>query len=257
MVVTGAGGAASAGEVLLCEDFDQQRENAFFIRLTEHEHLEFRRRDGVDRSDAICARYVGNSDGSERIIVTEPLKRPVDEATLSFDIQFEEGFQFVQGGRLHGIGPDHRVVGQRPDDPEAWCARIRFRSDGALETSISHQDQARASGDRGQKVRKIRLLPGRYYSVSLHVRLNDPDESNGSTRLYVNGLLVEERDDIRFRKTGGEDSQIQYLMFNTFYGGHTRRDAPRNPDGSYKVCRALFDNFSVTEGEVIREAPGN
>jgi len=248
--------SALAGDILIQEDFEQRRESAFYDRLINHEHLSVRHREGVGRGDAICARYVGSGEGSDRIIVTEPIARPVDECTLSYDVKFEEGFQFVQGGRLHGVGPDNRVIGQRPEDPDAWCARIRFRWDGTLETCTSHQDQSRESGDRGERLRKFRMLPGRYYAVSLHVHLNDPDDSNGFTRLYVNGILVEERTGIRFRKVGGESSQIGFIMFNTSYGGHSKKDAPRNVDGSFKNCEALFDNIAVAEGEVIRSTPG-
>ena len=246
----------AAAEPLISEDFEQKQTTDFYSRLVEHEHLEFKRRVGVKGSNAIEASYVGNQDGSERIIVTEPLARSVTECTLCFDVKFTEGFKYVQGGRLHGIGPDHRVIGQRPEDPEAWCARIRFRHDGTLETTIAHQDQKREAGDRGNRLRPYQLLTGRYYSVSLHVKLNDPESNNGFTKLYVNGVLVEEQQNLRFRTAGGAASEISHAMFNTFYGGHNRTDAPRNPDGSYAVCHALFDNFAVYEGENVRKAVG-
>lgn len=248
--------AAPADDLLLREDFEQRQPSELCERLLGHKRLELARNAGVGRGHALRADYVGSIDGSERIIVTHPLTRSVTECTLSFDVQFAEDFKFVQGGRLHGVGPDNRSVGQRPEDPDAWCARIRFRSDGTLETSTSHQDQKNDAGDRGRRIRAYRLLPGRYYAVSLHVRLNDPEASNGWTRLYVNGVLVEERNDVRFRKVGGESSEISHLMFNTFYSSASRQDAPRNPDGSYAVCRALFDNLEVQAGEHIRKAPG-
>lgn len=254
VVLTGTTGFTA--DALMMEDFDQRRKSDFYNRLADHERLEVGYRLGVGGTNAVRAKYVGSPDGSDRIIVTEPLSRTTSECTLCFDVHLEEGFKYVQGGRMHGIGPDNRVVGQRPEDPDAWCARIRFRSDGTLETSTSHQDQQKESGDRGNRIRPYRLLTGRYYAVSLHVRLNDPDQNNGLVKLYVNGILVEERTDIRFRTTAGADSEISHAMFNTFYGGHARRDAPRNPDGSYAVCKALYDNFAVYDGEYIRKRPG-
>jgi hypothetical protein len=157
---------------------------------------------------------------------------------------------------MHGVGPDNRVAGQRPDDPGAWCAIIRFRADGTLETSTSHQEQRKEQGDAGRRVRPYKLLTGRYYAISMHIKLNDPDQNNGFVKLYVNGILVEERTEVRFRKEASPESQISHAMFNTFYGGHNRTDAPRNPDGSFAVCTALFDNFAVYEGEQIRKVAG-
>jgi hypothetical protein len=255
-VAFSATGRSQANDVLLREDFEQRQPSEFYTQLVDHDRLELRRNAGVGRGNALRADYVGSDDGSERIIVTQPLAQTATESTLCFDVQFEEGFKFVQGGRLHGIGPDNRAIGQRPEDPDAWCARIRFRADGTLETSTSHQDQRADTGDKGRRVRAYRLLPGRYYAVSLHVKLNDPDASNGFTKLYVNGVLVEERTDVRFRKVADKSSEISHIMFNTFYGGTSRQDAPRNPDGSYAVCRALFDNMTVYTGEHIRKAPG-
>ncbi|MFV0442092.1 MAG: polysaccharide lyase [Planctomycetaceae bacterium] len=248
--------SVQAEEAVLLEDFDQRAKSDFYLHLNEHERLEVVSKLGVRGSQALRASYVGSKLGSDRIIVTEPLSRHLTDATLCFDVQLEEGFKFMRGGRMHGLGPNDRAIGQRPDDPDAWCARIRFRGDGTLETSLSHQDQRANDGDRGRRVRPFKLLVGRYYAISLHVKLNDPDKSNGLTKLYINGILVEEHSDVCFRKVDSLDSEISHYMFNTFFGGGTHADAPRNLDGSLTSFHALYDNLAVYEGEHIRRAAG-
>ncbi|MEZ6067062.1 MAG: hypothetical protein R3B90_15485 [Planctomycetaceae bacterium] len=245
-----------ADDVLLREDFERSQASGFYGLLVAEDTLQVVPRKGVAGTRGLEATYLGQQDGSKRIIVTQPLLQSATECTLCYDVQFQPGFQFVNGGRLHGIGPDNRVAGEASNDPDAWCARVRFRGDGTLQTSLFHQDQRQTAGDRGVKVKDFPLLPGRFYAVSLHVKLNDPEEANGFTRLYVNGTLVEERTEIRFREVGGEKTEIRHLMFNTFHDGHTRESAPRNPDGSYRQCRAVFDNLAVYVGEHVRERAG-
>jgi hypothetical protein len=89
------------------------------------------------------------------------------------------------------------------------------------------------------------------------VRVNDPPEaSNGSSRLYVDGELIEQHQDLRLRGTGGEASMINKFMFSSFHGGHASDWAPRDESGNFKTVYATFDNISVYEGEHIRIKAG-
>jgi hypothetical protein len=93
--------------------------------------------------------------------------------------------------------------------------------------------------------------------VSLHVRVNDPPEaSNGFSRLYVDGQMIEQHENLRLRGTGGDASLINKFMFSSFHGGHAPNWAPRDENGNYKTVYATFDNISVYEGEHIRTKTG-
>jgi hypothetical protein len=92
--------------------------------------------------------------------------------------------------------------------------------------------------------------------VSLHVRVNDPPEaSNGFSRLYVDGRLIEQHENLRLRGAGGDATLVNKFMFSSFHGGHRPENAPRDADGNYTTVYATFDNISVYEGEHIRPAP--
>jgi hypothetical protein len=238
--------------LLLAEDFEKQRDDGLYGLLMEEETVVIGQYIGSGRSRGLLTNYHGQADGSQRTIVTQPLERSVRECTLSYDVQFRPGFQFVNGGRLHGLGPDDRFTGEDSENPDAWCVRVRFRGDANLQTSLFHRDQRTPDGDRGTKLKDYPLLPGRWYSVSLHMRLNEPGMSDGFTRLYVNGVLVEERNDIRFRDAGGDETEIRHFLFNTFHEGGTRASAPRSPDGEFATCQAVFDEITVHAGEHVR-----
>jgi hypothetical protein len=89
------------------------------------------------------------------------------------------------------------------------------------------------------------------------VCVNDPPEaSNGFSRLYVNGRLIERHKDLRLRGIGGDASLINKFMFSSFHGGHAPNWAPRDENGNYKTVYATFDNISVFVGEHIGAKAG-
>ena len=94
-------------------------------------------------------------------------------------------------------------------------------------------------------------------SISLHVRVNkDLKTADGFTRLYVDGQLIEEREDVQWRAEGRKDTMISQFLFSTFHGGSTDRWTPRDEEGNWTEGHALFDNIAVYRGERIRKSPG-
>ncbi len=241
---------------VLAEDFEADG-GPVQERLIGHPRLSIAAGEGTGGGRALRARYVGGPMGSERIVRQIPLPVPGTEYTLSYDVKFDRGFQFVRGGKLHGLGPSRAIAGGNPIRPDGWSARVMWRTDGVAETYTYHQDQREQYGDRGRARRRFRFQPGRYHAVSLHVRVNEPvGQANGFARLYVDGALVEARERVRFRAIDSEDSQITQLLFSTFHGGNDPSWAPRGASGEYGEVQAYFDNIAVHPGGRIREKPG-
>ena len=110
MVVSGA------QRPVLEETFERKR-GELRQELEKHDQLEVVKGVGVDGGAAIRATYVPSKRGSERIVVSYPIK-PALEYTLNYDVKFEKDFDFTHGGKLHGLGPDKPVTGgkaMRPD----------------------------------------------------------------------------------------------------------------------------------------------
>jgi len=227
-------------------------------QLLKHEKLTLAPGAGVGGSNGLRAKYVGSDRGSERIVTHIFLPEPGLEFSLNYDVMFDENFQFARGGKLLGLGPTKHVAGGRAVVPTGWSARVTFKEEGAARLYTYHQDQPGQYGDRSGVIEKpVRFERGRYYPVSLHVRVNDPPEAtNGFSRLYIGGELVERHEGLRFRGTGGADTLINKFMFSSFHGGHKPEWAPKDADGNYTTVYATFDNVSVYKGERIRHAPG-
>lgn len=243
-------GYVAAQEAVLYWDFENEPLDTF-----RHNLVEVKEDCGVGGSKCIRVTYLpcnaenpcGN--GSQVIVFDEHIP-PALEYTLNYDVMFEEGFEFVKGGKLHGFEPDDGGAACTLVDPYSWDSRIMFSNDdGALRIYYYHQDKVAICGDT--------VFPnppdpgfnlGQYYSVSLHTRMNDPaTESNGFARLFVNGKLIAEKSNIRWRAVEGESTKITKFHFTTFHGGGDWSYAPS------KTVYARFDNFAVYPGEKIRQ----
>ena len=246
--------AAQGPAPVLSMDFESAGTGSDAERLLQHEHLSLAPGDGAGGSTGLRATYVGYDRGSQRIVRTLPLPEPGLEFSLNYDVRFEPDFQFVKGGKLLGLGPENRVTGGRPIVPEGWSARVMFRTGGVAELYTYHQDMQRQYGDHGESVKPLHFDKDRWHAVTLHVRVNDPPgNSNGFSRLYIDGDLIQRHESLKLRGAGGSSTLVNDFLFSSFHGGHEPDWAPKNEDGSYKTVHATFDNISVYEGEHIRQ----
>lgn len=240
---------------MMAEDFEHPDASALY-KLGQHPLLEITAGEGVHGGNALKATYSGYEQGSRRMVQRFPLPQQLDEMTLCYDVRFEEGFQFVRGGKLHGFGPESAVTGGNPMTPAGWSARVNFSEGGGVRTYLYTQDQPGRYG-AGKKNKDFRFGENRYHAVSLHVKLNDsPKESNGFARIYVDGQLIISHDEVRFRDSDAPESLISQFLFSTFHGGSSPDYAPKTPEGEYATHHAYFDNFAVYAGEKIRKTPG-
>ena len=246
---------AHAESLVLFESFDADDPGDLHERLESHGRLSLAGGEGVDGSNGLMADYVGFDQGSERIVRRHSLDRGMSEATLCYDVKFPEEFQFVRGGKLHGLGPASPVTGGHAREPHRWSARVTFSRDDSVRTYVYDQTEDVTYGVGRGPGNGFTFSREQYHAVSMHMKLNDPDEANGFVNIYVDGERVVTHDGLRIRGTGGENTLIQEFLFSTFHGGSSPQWAPVDEDGEYTTVHAYFDNFAVHEGEAIREAP--
>ncbi|XAG24805.1 hypothetical protein MRM62_00890 [bacterium 19CA03SA04] len=199
---------------------------------------------GVDGSSAIKVTYQGYEHGSERVLASTTIL-PAERYELSFDVRFCPDFQFVRGGKLHGLGPMNVVAGGNPIFDEGWGARLSFGIDGALGTYVYHQDLPGKFGTNRQ-IPNFRFETDRYYNLRMVLQLNKPaSESNGFVEIWVDGERRLIHDNLRLRASDSKDSQVQKILFNTFHGGSNETWAPMDEHGNFTQECAYFDNFVV------------
>lgn len=249
-------GQAAAGALFeeRFEQKDQSRILAYFSKISKN--VEVVPGAGVGGSAGLRVTYQGNERGSERLAASFLLTEPVSEGSLSFDVKFEKDFQFVRGGKLHGLGPSAPVTGGHEMQPSGWSSRIMFQKDGAVSTYLYHQNKTSVFGDY-KYAKGFRLEKGAFHSLTLCTRLNSlASKADGEARIYADGKLIVVHDSIKFWAGNLKESMISRFLFSTFHGGDDATWAPKDRRGRFARVHAVFDNFVVQRGCRIRTTPG-
>ncbi|MEM0895482.1 MAG: polysaccharide lyase [Verrucomicrobiota bacterium] len=239
--------AQSTPEALLAEGFDGDLSSGLASRVLASDYVNLAEDAGPDGSNAVKVDYVGYERGSKRVTVRQKLAAVVESATLTFDVKFSDDFQWVLGGKLHGLAPKTPITGGNKRRPEGWSARVMFKSEGRCATYLYDQDETKKWG-AGKSTEKPVFTAGQWHRVVLQVRLNDPGKSNGFARILVDEKEVMRTNEVSYRGTGGKNTGIQRFLFNTFHGGQSPKHAPVDESGKPTTVHAWFDNFLVEEG---------
>lgn len=240
--------------VLLQEDFENPADQLFAQRAIRHERIDYAPHGGVDGSAGIRVKYEGFDRGSQRVVVRYPLTTPVEAATLSFDVLFEQDFQWVRGGKLHGLGPTRPITGGKIRVPDGWSARATFKADGHIATYLYDQNTTKKYGVGATSDAPV-FNRDQWHHVTLQVQLNTPSNADGLSRVFVDGALAVETKGVTFRGTGEPDTAITQILFSTFHGGSSPRYTPIDEHGKPTTVHARFDNFVVTAGMVAPSKP--
>ena len=164
---------------------------------------------------------------------------------LSYDVQFEEGFDFVKGGKLPGLfGGEGNTGGGIPTGMDGFSARMMWRGNGRVVQYVYYPDQPEHFGHdmpwtdpaTGED---LIFTPGTWHNVVHQLKLNAPGERNGVLRTYFDGQLALEVQGLRFRDT--TDFAIDGMYFSTFFGGGSDSWSTTTDETIY------FDNFRISE----------
>lgn len=169
------------------------------------------------------------------------LPQETTRACLRYRVRFEDGFEFVRGGKLPGLyGGDAPSGGEKVDGTDGFSMRLMWRRKGEGEVyayvANKHADYGASIG-RGAWT----FEPGRWMEIQQEIVLNDPDRADGIVRVWVDGKQVIEQSDLVYRTV--DDGGIDGLMFSTFFGGSSRKWA------SPKDQSVDFDSFELFAGE--------
>lgn len=241
-----AAASPAAAQEVMREDFDGAAPSCVISSLARNPTAA-RGPFGIE-GQGVRIRYTGTDLGSGRTVFRCPLGSRGLEYTLSYDVRFDKDFQFVRGGKLHGLGPAHVMSGGQGTAEDGWSARVVFFKDGGVGTYAYNQDQGGRFG-KVDRAADFRFETGRYYRIRLHVKLNSSAAAkDGEIRLWVDDRLLVERTDLRYRGVDGDKALIDSFLFSTFHGGGDPTWAPKDKEGKFTSVYADFDNFRVVAG---------
>ncbi len=167
-----------------------------------------------------------------------------ETAELRYTVVFEDGFDFNKGGKLPGLcgGPKTITGGDAVNGLDGFSARLMWRRDGRAQAYVYHMDQPSKYGDEFNFPESFRFPMGVPVGIRLEVRLNSPEQKDGSLRIWTSqpggkDELQVEKTGLRFRKAASYG--IDGLLFNTFHGGNDKSWGPA------RAVSALFGSFEV------------
>ena len=175
----------------------------------------------------------GSHRGMNTRIAMQPLagSQP-EELYFRYHLRFGRDWDpFLDGGKLPGFAGTYGRAGWggRPADGfNGWSARGKFSQQAGPGSALT---DLRGVGSYVYHVRKDRhgetmgwnlgaggwLQKNRWYSIEQHLRLNTPGRNDGVLRAWVDGRLVFERRDLRWRDV--ETLRIETLWMNIYHGG--------------------------------------
>ncbi len=144
------------------------------------------------------------------------LPRSFEELHVSYRVRFEDGFDFVKGGKLPGLmGGAGNVGGNRPSGRDGWSGRMMWRRGGDAVQYVYHPDQPGIYGEDFRWER--RFEPGRWHTVEHRFVMNDPRMHDGTLQAWFDGQEALYVDDLRFRDV--DSFAIDQFYISTFFGG--------------------------------------
>ncbi len=147
--------------------------------------------------------------------------------TLYYGYRFKlsANFPFVLGGKLPGIGGGtSNTNGKIPTGKDGWSVRMMWQKDGTLTQYVYHPDQPSKFGD-SMPFDMQALSLNKWHTLQTKVSLNQAGKKNGSITTWLDGKIVLNRRNLRFRN--GNNLKINRLLFASFYGGQGAEWAPK------------------------------
>jgi hypothetical protein len=232
-------------EPVLTIDFDDEPVGSVYeLKVAaENKDLVIGASDGSS-NHYLSATYVPTSIGSPRLRFTRQIP-PESSYTLNYKVFFESGFDFAKGGKLPGLSPAYPTVGCEELDPGGWSVRLMWIPEGGV--SVYYYDQELTSNcGNDSNARGFRFQRERWYDIAIYVKLNTPPLKDGQISLYINGLEVVALANLNLRAIDGPDTEIQKLLFSTFFGGNSSAWSPSSE------VMSRFDQFEIYRGLHVR-----
>ncbi|MFW7379864.1 MAG: polysaccharide lyase [Oligoflexus sp.] len=177
------------------------------ISIDANKNLSFRQEPGK----------VAATGGGGQILI--PIQ-PSNEYTLEYQVYFDGNggdYHWTWGGKLPGVGGGKTYFGgEAANAGDGFSARFMFGGGGRIFAYTYHKDMPGKYGDPMGIVKLNAFQSNKWHSVRVYYKLNTGSNFDGVLRAWVDGALVGEKTDVRYRTNA---SQIDLLHIPIFHGG--------------------------------------
>lgn len=170
------------------------------------------------------------------------LNKTYQELYCTYKVKFQNGFDFVKGGKIPGLAGGTANSGKRPSTGfDGFSARMMWREEGSAIQYVYHPGQIADTGDVMYwtvNSQYVKFIPGQWHQVEHRIVMNTPGFFDGIIECWFDGIRAFYVDNISFRYTNAYGIDIFY--FSTFFGGDKADWA------SSKDQYAYFDDFIIS-----------
>jgi hypothetical protein len=104
--------------------------------------------------------------------------------------------------------------------------------------------------DWGSITSAMNFQRGRWYAIEYQVALNNPGASDGSVKVWVDGLLVASKTGINIRGSGGASTKLNRLRVGGWYSNSARGNGCSAPS---QASTMFIDDVAVGTGDAGRQ----
>ena len=165
--------------------------------------------------------HFAGKDSTDSVVYAYELMLEINPS----DYTVEENRSGIISGKLAGLYSDNRDLGRIPARQKGWVTREVWRGRrgdpaprvGSYDYHLNRTDEPEeitygvAIGDDAV------VEPMRWVKIAREVVFNDPGVPNGKSRMWVDGKLVADRDDLLYLE--GPEYPLRGMRFHTFCGG--------------------------------------
>lgn len=198
------------------------------------------------------AEYLANkAGGKEGGFLFDRKFTSSEEAMLEYQFKFDANFTWAYGGKLPGLGGhDGRYnlpagcTSNTNNIDNGFSCRFMWRQSGAgkparLVVYTYLPDRTKRCGE------DILVFSGleknKWYTLKQYIKLNTPGQRNGIMKVWVNGSLKVDLNNVYYRKSGKSNVKLNSLIMHTYRGGSATDPIWWSPNKDY----AEFDNFKL------------
>jgi len=208
------------------------------FEIYRQEHVSFSEGDGTGTQAMRVEVPEGEHYG---MAMDYTLEEGLEEVHMRWKVYLPDAWTTANGHHMKFPGiahtDRHGWGGRRSDGTGGWSVRVAFKDHHTSPDSITaeyyvyHMDM----GQWGSLYPwNGTLKRGEWIDIENYVRVNTPGEADGVIRAWVDGELVFEKEDLRFRAEGYEQYDVRDIMWHIYHGG-----APSSPVDQHLYLRDL------------------
>lgn len=172
----------------------------------------------------------GSNFGSDVRLYTKAYGKEPDELYFRYYLRLADDWNpTLEGGKMPGMAGTYNSAGwggRRSDGTNGWSMRggfLRiFEGDHPMQgltqlvTYAYHADMPSIYGDHWTWPGAL-LARNRWYCIEQRVKLNSPSAADGILQVWLDGRLIMERNNIRYRSV--DRLHIEDVWINVYHGG--------------------------------------